>query len=107
MNEAAITILPSEKLLQRWLSDFQANDHAFGTILRYRSAIESFLSWYERQEHYPFTLASLTPIALVVYRDFLQSTQTQATSLVNEYVSALRTWFAWLDEYGYLDVNPA
>jgi site-specific recombinase XerD len=103
---ATITLAPDE-LLQHWLNDLQANDHAPGTVRRYKSAIESFLSWYEQQEHRPLRLDLLTPITLVGYRNFLQRTQARATSTVNGHVSALRTWCAWLTEQHYLDVNPA
>src|SRR6266704_7141771 len=105
---ATATITPTpDELLQHWLSDLQANDHAPGTVRRYKSAIEGFLSWYEQQEHRPLRLDLLTPITLVGYRNFLQRTQVRATSTVNGHVSALRTWCAWLTEQHYLDVNPA
>jgi site-specific recombinase XerD len=95
------------ELRDRWLQDLQANDRASGTIRRYNSAIENFLSWYEQEEHRPVTLDLLTPITLVGYRNFLQRTQARATSTVNGHVSALRAWCAWLTEQRYLEVNPA
>jgi site-specific recombinase XerD len=96
-----------EKLIQLWLQDHQANDHASGTIRRYKSVIESFLAWYDREELRPLTLDLLTLITLIGYRNFLQRTQARATSTVNGQVSALRAWCAWLTEQLYLDVNPA
>jgi site-specific recombinase XerD len=96
-----------EKLLIDWLEDLQSNDHALGTIRRYKSAVESFLAWYSREEHHPLTVKLLTPITLVGYRNFLQRTQGRATSTVNGHVSALRAWCAWLTEQHYLEVNPA
>jgi site-specific recombinase XerD len=105
---ATVTASPSpHELLDHWLGDLQASDHAPGTIRRYKSAIESFLAWYERDEHRPLTPALLTPITLVGYRNFLQRTQARATSTVNGHVSALRAWCAWLAEQRHLEVNPA
>ncbi len=55
----------------------------------------------------PLTFATLTPIALVGYRNELQRTQGRATSTVNGHLSALRARCAWLTEEHYLEVNPA
>jgi site-specific recombinase XerD len=108
MAESTTTIDSSpEKLLSDWLEDLQSNDHAPGTIRRYKSAIESFLAWYDHEEHRLLTPALLTPITLVGYRNFLQRTQARATSTVNGHVSALRAWCAWLTEQRHLEVNPA
>ncbi|BCL84699.1 tyrosine recombinase XerC [Ktedonobacteria bacterium brp13] len=102
------TIPPApESVLQRWLEELQANDRARGTIRRYKSAVEGFLVWYNREEHRSLTFAALTPIALVGYRNYVQRTQRRATSTVNGQVSALRAWCAWLTEEHYLEVNPA
>jgi len=69
--------------------------------------VESFLAWYERCEQRPLTFATLTPIALVGYRNEVQRTQGRATSTVNGHLSALRAWCAWLTEERYLEINPA
>jgi hypothetical protein len=68
----ATTAFPSpspEEVLPCWLEELQANDRAQGTIRRYRSAVEGFL-----------TFSTLTPIALVGYRNYVQRTQHRATS---------------------------
>jgi site-specific recombinase XerD len=69
--------------------------------------VEGFLAWYEREEQRPLTFATLTPIALVGYRNEVQRTQGRATSTVNGHLSALRAWCAWLTEERYLEVHPA
>ncbi len=79
-----------EEVLPRWLDELQASDRANGTIRRYKSAVESFLSWYECCEQRPLTFAQLSPIALVGYRNEVQWTQGRATSTVNGHLSALR-----------------
>src|SRR6266702_38623 len=107
MSEIATTATTPNQLLGEWLQDLQSNDHDTGTIRRYKSAVESFLSWYEHEEQRPLTLGRLSPITLVGYRNFLQRTQARATSTVNGHVSALRAWCAWLTEHRYLEVNPA
>ncbi len=106
MTDTVMTIPTPEELLNKWLQDLQANDRARGTIRRYKSAVESFLSWYEQQEDRPFTLERLSPITLVGYRNFLQRTQARATSAVNGHLSALRAWCAWLTEQRYLQDSP-
>jgi site-specific recombinase XerD len=101
---ASLTI---DALLALWLVDLRANDLAPGTVRRYKSAIESFFAWYEREEQRRLTLDQLSPITLIGYRNFLQRTQKRATSTVNGHISALRTWCAWLTIERYLETNPA
>ncbi len=101
---ASLTI---DALLELWLADLRANDLAPGTVRRYKSAIESFLAWYDKEEQRCLTLEQLSPITLIGYRNFLQRTQQRATSTVNGHISALRTWCAWLTIERYLETNPA
>lgn len=97
----------SDAPLELWLADLRANDLAPGTVRRYKSAIGSFLAWYEQEEQRPLTLEQLSPITLIGYRNFLQRTQKPARSTVNGHISALRAWCAWLTEEHYLETNPA
>lgn len=107
MTTMAITPLSPEEALPRWLEELQASDRAKGTIRRYRSAVEGFLAWYSREEQRPLTFVTLTPIALVGYRNYLQRTQRRATSTINGQISALRAFCTWLTEERYLEINPA
>src|SRR3989442_14957177 len=104
MTTTAIPSPSPEEVLPRWLEELQASDRARDTIRRYKSAVEGFLAWYAREEQRSLTFSTLTPIALVGYRNYVQRTQRRATSTVNGQVSALR---AWLTEERYLEVNPA
>jgi site-specific recombinase XerD len=107
MMTVAIPSPSPEEVLPCWLEELQASDRARGTIRRYRSAVEGFLAWYERCEQRSLTFSSLTPIALVGYRNYIQRTQRRATSTVNGQISALRAFCAWLTEERYLEINPA
>jgi site-specific recombinase XerD len=107
VRSLALSLLSPKEVLPLWLDELQASDRAKGTIRRYKSAVEGFLSRYERCEQRPLTFATLTPIALVGYRDEVQRMQGRATSTVNGHLSALRAWCAWLTEEHYLEVNPA
>jgi site-specific recombinase XerD len=98
---------PMATLLEMWLADLRANDHAPGTVRRYRSAIRSFFAWYSQEEQRSFTLECLSPITLIGYRNFLQRIQRRTTSTVNGHISALRAWCAWLTEEHHLEANPA
>ena len=101
---ASLTI---DALLELWLADLRANDLAPGTVRRYKSAVASFLAWYDKEEQRCLTLEQLSPITLIGYRNFLQRTQQRATSTVNGHISALRAWCAWLTVERYLETNPA
>lgn len=107
MLSASLPAPSPEAVFSLWLEELQADDRARGTIRRYKSAVGGFLLWYREVEQRPFTLAALTPMTLVGYRNFLQRTQRRATSTVNGHISALRAWCAWLTEERYLEVNPA
>ncbi len=78
MVTTALTSPSPEEVLPLWLNELQASDRAKGTIRRYKSAVEGFLAWYERCEQRSLTFATLTPIALVGYRNELQRTQGRA-----------------------------
>ena len=78
MVTTALTSPSPEEVLPLWLDELQASDRAKGTIRRYKSAVEGFLAWYERCEQRSLTFATLTPIALVGYRNELQRTQGRA-----------------------------
>ncbi|MFL5665638.1 MAG: hypothetical protein ACJ8BW_30495 [Ktedonobacteraceae bacterium] len=53
------------------------------------------------------TLLTLTPIALIGYRNELQHAQHKSISTINLQVSALRAWCGWMTEQGYLTADPA
>ncbi len=45
MTTTAIPSPSPEEVLPCWLEELQASDRARGTIRRYKSAVESFLTW--------------------------------------------------------------
>ena len=45
--------LAGDALLELWLAELRANDLAYGTVRRYRSAFRSFLTWYYKEEQPP------------------------------------------------------
>ncbi len=94
-------------LLERWRQFLQEHDHSPGTIKKYTQAVVHFLSWYEQEERVSLQLATLTPIALIGYRNELQHEQHKSISTINLRVSALRAWCAWLVDQGYLPLDPA
>jgi site-specific recombinase XerD len=98
--------MPKE-LLECWRRFLQEHDHATGTIKKYTQAVVHFLAWYEQEERVPLQLATLTPIALIGYRNELQHEQHKSISTINLRISALRAWCAWLVDQGYLPLDPA
>ncbi|MGH2493730.1 MAG: tyrosine-type recombinase/integrase [Ktedonobacteraceae bacterium] len=96
-----------DELLDCWRRFLQEHDHATGTIKKYTQAVAHFLAWYNREERKPLQLATLTPIALIGYRNELQHEQHKSISTINLRISALRAWCAWLVDQGYLPLDPA
>jgi hypothetical protein len=88
MSSTTITPPSPEEVLPLWLDELQEADRAKGTIRRYKSAVEGFLAWYACEEQRPLTFATLTPIALVGYRNELQRTQGRATSTCAGYLGS-------------------
>jgi site-specific recombinase XerD len=96
-----------QALLEQWRHFLQDRDRSAGTVKKYTQAISHFLTWYEQEEHTPLTLSTLTPIALIGYRNELQHAHHKSTSTINLHISALRAWCGWMTEQGYLAVDPA
>lgn len=94
-------------LISPWRLALQNNDHAVGTVKKYTQAVAGLLRWYEEQNQEPLTLDALTPIVLIGYRNELQHEQQKSISTINLRISALRAWCSWLQEQGYLAVDPA
>jgi len=64
-----------QELVDRWQHHLQEHDRSAGTIKKYTQAVVRFLAWYEREEQALLQLSSLTPIALIGYRNELQHKQ--------------------------------
>jgi len=96
-----------EGLVDQWKHYLQEQDHSPGTVKKYTQAITHFLVWYEQEERVPLHLSYLTPIALIGYRNELQHEQQKSISTINLRISALRAWYAWLVDQGYLPLDPA
>lgn len=97
----------TQELLDLWRQYLRERDRSVGTVRKYTQAVAHFLAWYEREEQAPLSLESLTPIALIGYRNELQHAQHKSTSTINLQVSALRAWCGWMTEQGYLASDPA
>ena len=96
-----------QELLALWQDFLQERDRSPGTIKKYLQAVGYFLTWYEQEEQVPLTLQTLTPIALIGYRNELQHEQHLSVRTINLRISALRAWSDWLTEQNYLLADPA
>jgi len=94
-------------LLEHWRVYLHEQDRSPGTVKKYTQAVSHFLAWYEHEERVPLQLATLTPIALIGYRNELQHVQQKSINTINLRLSALRAWCAWLVDQGYLPLDPA
>jgi site-specific recombinase XerD len=99
--------LSLELLLEQWRVSLQEQDRSSGTVKKYTQAISRFLAWYETEEQAPLTLQTITPMALIGYRNELQLEQRKSTSTINLQISALRAWCGWMTDQGYLATDPA
>jgi site-specific recombinase XerD len=100
-------MLSPELLIEQWRVSLQEQDHSSGTVKKYTQAVSRFLAWYEAEEQASLTLATLTPMALIGYRNELQQEQRKSISTINLQISALRSWCGWMTDQGYLATDPA
>jgi site-specific recombinase XerD len=96
-----------EVLLVSWQHYLREQDYSAGTVKKYIQALSHFLAWYEQEEHVALQLTTITPIALIGYRNELQHEQHKSISTINLRISALRAWCAWLVDHGYLANDPS
>ena len=96
-----------EDLVGEWGRDLESADRLGHTVRAYVGAVRDFLSWYESEEGRSPTLADLTPIALLGYRNELQHGQGKSTSTVNTRLAGLRSFCGWLVEHGHLPADPS
>ena len=95
------------ELLELWRQSLQQKDRSVGTVTKYIQPVTHFLAWSEQEEYAPLTLAALTPITLIGYRNELQHEQHKSVSTINLRISALRAWCGWMTEQGILSADPA
>jgi site-specific recombinase XerD len=100
-------VLTLQELLEDWNYALQEHDRSPGTVKKYTQAVRHFLAWHEQRVHVSLTAESLTPIALIGYRNELQHEQHKSTSTINLHISALRSWCSWMAEQGILSADPA
>lgn len=94
-------------LVVEWQRFLAEQDHSAGTIKQYLHALKNFLDWFAEEERAELSLADLTPITLMGYRNNLQHEQQLSISTINMRISALRAWCAWLVEAGSIPVDPS
>ncbi len=96
-----------EDLVEQWAWDLESADRSEHTVRAYTVAVRDFLLCYRDEEGRSSTLADLTPIALLGYRNELQHEQAKSTSTVNTRLAGLRSFCGWLVERGHLPVDPS
>ena len=94
-------------LVLEWARDLESADRSGHTVRAYAGAVRDFLSWYRDEEGRSPTLADLTPIALLGYRNELQHGRGMSTSTVNTRLAGLRSFCGWLVEHGHLPADPS
>ncbi len=96
-----------EDLVEQWAWDLESADRSEHTVRAYTVAVRDFLLCYRDEEGRSSTLADLTPIALLGYRNELQHGRGKSTSTVNTRLAGLRAFCGWLVERGHLPADPS
>ncbi len=95
--------------IQTWLAELQFRDNrAPETIAAYERDLRQFTGFLQSHWGHPPSLADLTRLELKVFRAFMASRRRQSLTSrsLARTLSALRTFFRWLDVTGH-SVNPA
>jgi site-specific recombinase XerD len=96
-----------EDLVAEWGRDLESADRSGHTVRAYAGAVRGFLLWYRDEEGRSPTLADLTPIALLGYRNELQHGRAKSTSTVNTRLAGLRSFCRWLVGHGHVPADPS
>ncbi len=94
-------------MVSEWGRDLESADRSGHTVRAYVGGVRDFMVWYHDEEGRSPTLADLTPIALLGYRNELQHEQAKSTSTVNTRLAGLRSFCGWLVEQGHLPADPS
>jgi len=85
----------------------QMQDRAENTIAGYLSDLRVFTAWYVETTGETFSLASLTPLDIRAYRQYLLQQRRRKASTVNRHLASISTLLSWGMETGQVSHNPA
>jgi len=77
------------------------------TIQGYARDVRLFAQWFQETNGTPAAPTLVTPLDVREHRQYLQTVKKQKPSTINRRLAALRTFFAWEVQAGYLASNPA
>jgi site-specific recombinase XerD len=93
-------------LLEAFKQYLYAEDTSRNTMSAYLSDLSHFLDWY-RHAFTSFELDGVTPTDIRDYREHLQEmVPPLAPATINRCLSALRRFFSWAKENGYVENQP-
>jgi len=77
------------------------------TIRGYARDVRLFAEWFQETNGKPAAPTLVTPLDVREHRQYLQTVKKQKPSTINRRLVALRTFFAWAVQAGYVASNPA
>ena len=95
-----------DSLLKEFGVSLLQQDHSTLTIKGYISDIQSFFVWFEKHNHEPFTLESVTPIDVREYHEHLQKEQGLKASSVNCKLASIASLMRWARQSNQIHVDP-
>ncbi len=93
-----------EEQLERFVIHLQSRDRARRTITGYRRDLEHFAEWFTQTNGRPPTPATVTPLDVREYRQYLLRHYRPAS--VNRRLAALRSFFTWALGQGIAPSDP-
>lgn len=108
---------PADKVFERvsvgageadlFRSFLAAHDFAAPTVKAFGLDVRKFAKWFTESNREPFAVKRVTTRDVSDFRDHLRRDQGQAVATVNRALVAIRRYFKWLADQGYVPANPA
>ncbi|MBN2392068.1 MAG: tyrosine-type recombinase/integrase [Anaerolineae bacterium] len=93
--------------VEAFLTHLQNTDKSRATVRVYRIGLSVFREWFEENTGNAFEAVVVTPLDVVMYRDWLRDTRKLAPTTVNTYLAGLRAFLSYSLREGLVNVNAA
>lgn len=92
--------------IDRFITYLEDTDKSPRTINGYNRDLQTFIAWYEGSTGQPPSAATVTPLDIREYRQYLSVTKRLKPASVNRKLSALRAYFNWARQAKLVSTSP-
>lgn len=93
--------------VEAFMTHLQNTDKSRATVRVYRIGLGVFCEWFEENTGRAFEAVAVTPLDVVMYRDWLRDARKLAPTTINTYLAGLRAFLTYAMREGLVNVNAA